>query len=77
MTADAFRHRRERKVYTLDEAARAGLSRRMVGYYQKGDCPIRRVVALQLERWIWRALIHEAVELGGVLADDLVAGGCG
>ena len=34
MTSDAFRHWRERKAYTLDEAARAlGLSRRMVAYY--------------------------------------------
>jgi DNA-binding XRE family transcriptional regulator len=47
MTADAFRHWRERKAYTLDEAARAlGLSRRMVAYYEKGDRPIPRVVAL-------------------------------
>jgi hypothetical protein len=31
MAPDEFRHRRERKPYTLDEAARArGLSRRMV-----------------------------------------------
>lgn len=36
-----------RKAYTLDEAARAlGLSRRMVAYYEKGDRPIPRVVAL-------------------------------
>jgi DNA-binding XRE family transcriptional regulator len=47
MTADAFRHWRERKAYTLDEAARAlGLSRRTVAYYEKGDRPIPRVVAL-------------------------------
>jgi hypothetical protein len=47
MTAEAFRHWRERKAYTLDEAARAlGLSRRMVAYYEKGDRPIPRVVAL-------------------------------
>jgi transcriptional regulator with XRE-family HTH domain len=47
MTPDAFRHWRERKAYTLDEAARAlGLSRRMVAYYEKGDRPILRVVAL-------------------------------
>jgi DNA-binding XRE family transcriptional regulator len=47
MTSDAFRDWRERKAYTLDEAARAlGLSRRMVGYYEKGDRPIPRVVAL-------------------------------
>src|SRR5262249_37107058 len=47
MTADAFRHWRERKAYTLDQAGRArGLSRRMVAYYEKGDRPIPRVVAL-------------------------------
>jgi DNA-binding XRE family transcriptional regulator len=47
MTADAFRHWRERKAYTLDEAAKAlGLSRRMVAYYEKGDRPIPRIVAL-------------------------------
>ena len=47
MTAHAFRHWRERKAYTLDEAARAlGLSRRMVAYYEKGDRPIPRVVSL-------------------------------
>lgn len=47
MTADAFRRWRERKAYTLDEAARSlGLSRRMVAYYEKGDRPIPRVVAL-------------------------------
>jgi DNA-binding XRE family transcriptional regulator len=47
MTSDAFRHWRERKAYTLDEAARAlGLSRRMIAYYERGDRPIPRVVAL-------------------------------
>jgi DNA-binding transcriptional regulator YiaG len=47
MTPEAFRHWRERKAYTLDEAARAlGLSRRMVAYYEKGDRQIPRVVAL-------------------------------
>jgi DNA-binding XRE family transcriptional regulator len=47
MTADGFRHWRERKAYTLDEAARAlGLSRRMVAYYERGNRPIPRVVAL-------------------------------
>ena len=47
MTADAFRDWRERRAYTLDEAARAlGLSRRTVAYYEKGDRPIPRVVAL-------------------------------
>jgi hypothetical protein len=47
MTPDEFRHWRERKAYTLDEAARAlGLSRRMVAYYEQGNRPIPRVVAL-------------------------------
>jgi transcriptional regulator with XRE-family HTH domain len=47
MTANAFRHWRERKAYTLGETARAlGLSRRMVAYYEKGDRPIPRVIAL-------------------------------
>ena len=47
MTADAFRHWRERKAYTLDEAAQAlGISRRMVAYYEGGNRPIPRVVAL-------------------------------
>jgi hypothetical protein len=47
MTADAFRRWRERRAYTLDAAAQAlGLSRRMIAYYEKGDRPIPRVVAL-------------------------------
>jgi len=47
MTSDAFRLWRERKAYTLDTAARAlGLSRRMVAYYEQGEKPIPRVVAL-------------------------------
>jgi DNA-binding transcriptional regulator YiaG len=47
MTADAFRHWRERKAYTLDEAARVlGISRRMIAYYEEGQRPIPRVVAL-------------------------------
>ena len=47
MSADAFRHWRERKAYTLDTAARAlGLSRRMVAYYDRGARPIPRTVAL-------------------------------
>ena len=47
MTADAFRSWRQRKAYTLDEAAKAlGISRRMVAYYDQGDKPIPRVVAL-------------------------------
>ncbi len=47
MTAEAFHHWRERKAYTLDDAAAAlGISRRMVAYYDHGDKPIPRVVAL-------------------------------
>ena len=55
MTPDEFRQWRERKAYTLDEAARAlGLSRRMVAYYEKGNRPIPRVVALAT-----RGLAHD------------------
>ena len=47
MTAEAFRKWRERKAYTLDDAARAlGISRRMIAYYEHGKKPIPRVVAL-------------------------------
>jgi len=47
MTAAAFKAWRERKAYTLDSAARAlGLSRRTVAYYEQGEKPIPRVVAL-------------------------------
>lgn len=47
MTPEAFRHWRERKAYTLDQAAQAlGVSRRMVAYYERGNRPIPRVVAL-------------------------------
>lgn len=47
MSAAAFREWRARKAYTLDEAARVlGISRRMVAYYEQGDRPIPRVVAL-------------------------------
>jgi transcriptional regulator with XRE-family HTH domain len=47
ITPEAFRDWRERRAYTLDQAARAlRLSRRMVAYYEKGDRPIPRVVAL-------------------------------
>jgi DNA-binding transcriptional regulator YiaG len=54
MSANAFRHWRERKAYTLDTAARAlGVSRRMVAYYEQGAKPIPRVVALAT-----RALDH-------------------
>ena len=47
MSPDSFRHWRERKAYTLDNAAQAlGLSRRMVAYYEQGSKPVPRVVAL-------------------------------
>lgn len=47
MTAEAFRRWRQRHSYTLEDAANAlGLSRRMVAYYEKGERPIPRVVAL-------------------------------
>ncbi|HEX5453705.1 MAG TPA: helix-turn-helix transcriptional regulator [Stellaceae bacterium] len=47
MSAAEFRHWRERHAYTLDAAARAlGLSRRMIAYYETGERPIPRVVAL-------------------------------
>jgi len=47
MSAEAFRRWRERRAYTLDSAARAlGVSRRLIAYYEKGERPIPRVVAL-------------------------------
>ena len=47
MTAAAFRHWRERCAYTLEGAARAlGISRRMAAYYEAGERPIPRTVAL-------------------------------
>ena len=47
MSPDAFRRWRERRAYTLDAAAHAlGVSRRMVAYYEQGEKPIPRVVAL-------------------------------
>ena len=47
MTPAEFRHWRERKAYTLDAAAKAlGISRRMVAYYEHGNRPIPRLVAL-------------------------------
>jgi DNA-binding XRE family transcriptional regulator len=47
MTAEAFRDWRARKAYTLDEAAKVlGLSRRTVAYYERGERPIPRLVAL-------------------------------
>jgi hypothetical protein len=47
MSAADFKRWREKRAYTLDDAAEAlGLSRRMVAYYDHGDKPIPRVVAL-------------------------------
>jgi len=47
MSADAFHAWRLRKDYTLEDAAIAlGLSRRTVAYYDHGDKPIPRTVAL-------------------------------
>lgn len=47
LTANAFRSWRERKAYTLEGAAKAlGISRRMVAYYEQGEKPIPRTVAL-------------------------------
>lgn len=47
LSAEAFKHWRERKALTLDMAAAAlGISRRMVAYYEEGKKPIPRVVAL-------------------------------
>src|SRR4030095_10296710 len=47
MSATAFHAWRERHHYTLNDAAEAlGLSRRTVAYYDHGDKPIPRTVAL-------------------------------
>jgi DNA-binding XRE family transcriptional regulator len=47
MNAADFKRWREKRAYTLDDAAQAlGISRRMVAYYDHGDKPIPRVVAL-------------------------------
>ncbi|HVH74657.1 MAG TPA: helix-turn-helix transcriptional regulator [Stellaceae bacterium] len=47
MSAEEFSEWRERQGYTLDAAAKAlGISRRMVAYYESGDRPVPRVVAL-------------------------------
>lgn len=47
MSAEDFRHWRQQKDFTLDDAASAlGISRRMAVYYDHGDRPIPRVVAL-------------------------------
>jgi DNA-binding XRE family transcriptional regulator len=47
MTGEAFRRWRQEHAYTIEAAAEAlGLSRRMVIYYEQGERPIPRVVAL-------------------------------
>jgi AraC-like DNA-binding protein len=47
MSAEEFRQWRQHKALTLDAAASAlGISRRMAVYYDHGDKPIPRVVAL-------------------------------
>ncbi len=47
LTAEAFHAWRLRKAYTLEGAAKAlGLSRRMVAYYEQGNKPVPRTVAL-------------------------------
>jgi AraC-like DNA-binding protein len=47
MSAEDFRQWRQQKALTLDAAASAlGISRRMAAYYDHGDKPIPRVVAL-------------------------------
>jgi DNA-binding transcriptional regulator YiaG len=47
MTAEAFRRWRESRAFTLDAAARAlGVSRRMLAYYEHGQKPVPRTVAL-------------------------------
>jgi DNA-binding XRE family transcriptional regulator len=47
MSAEAFRRWRESRGFTLESAAKAlGVSRRMIAYYEKGERPIPRVVAL-------------------------------
>ncbi len=59
MSAGEFRDWRQRHGYTLDAAAEAlGISRRMVAYYEGGDRPIPRVVALATRAL--DALCHEA-----------------
>jgi DNA-binding transcriptional regulator YiaG len=47
MSAEAFRKWREGHAFTLEAAARAlGVSRRMLAYYEQGEKPIPRTVAL-------------------------------
>jgi DNA-binding transcriptional regulator YiaG len=47
MTAEAFRQWREGHAFTLETAARAlGVSRRMLTYYEQGQKPVPRTIAL-------------------------------
>jgi DNA-binding transcriptional regulator YiaG len=47
MSAEAFRRWREGHAFTQETAARAlGVSRRMLAYYEQGDRPVPRTVAL-------------------------------
>lgn len=47
MTAEAFRRWRESRAFTLETAAQAlGVSPRMLAYYEHGQKPIPRTVAL-------------------------------
>jgi DNA-binding transcriptional regulator YiaG len=47
MTAEAFRRWRESHAFTLETAARAlGVSRRMLSYYEQGQKPVPRTIAL-------------------------------
>jgi DNA-binding transcriptional regulator YiaG len=47
ITADAFRRWREGHAFTLETAARAlGVSRRMLTYYEQGQKPVPRTIAL-------------------------------
>ncbi len=47
MSSSDFKSWRQRQALTLDSAAKAlGLSRRSVAYYEQGEKPIPRVVAL-------------------------------
>jgi DNA-binding transcriptional regulator YiaG len=47
MSAEAFRQWREGHAFTLETAARAlGVSRRMLTYYEQGQKPVPRTIAL-------------------------------
>ena len=64
MTPDAFGHWRERKAYTLAEAARAlGLSRRMVAHYEKAIARYRVSSLSRTERWISPNLVRTSDSL--------------